>query len=251
MSPLHASRPVKKGIGSCGKTISATDLSRLHLRWYYNWTPFPKKTSVLDLEFVPMFWWGADVNPKNLASVYNSGANNILGFNEPDLGGQSNMTVNDCADLWPTLMELPQRLGSPAPASPPWLEKFMEEATRRGLRVDFVCLHSYPDFTDPNAIENLEAMLRGVHEKYRLPIWLTECGTADVKKWYLPQVSQPTPEKAQLFLKRYLNLMARLPFVERYAWFADQVDKEYAFGSLFGMESNTLTPMGAIYRDAP
>jgi hypothetical protein len=40
----------------------------------------------------------------------------ILGFNEPDLAGQANMTVGQALDLWPRLQATGRRLGSPAVA---------------------------------------------------------------------------------------------------------------------------------------
>jgi hypothetical protein len=241
---------VKKGVGSWGEAISATELGQLHLGWYYNWTPHPKRESVPELEFVPMFWSSKDVTAENLALVNTSEAVNMLGFNEPDLEGQSNMTVKECLDLWPRLMPLKQRLGSPAPANPLWLEQFMPEAKSRGLRVDFVCIHSYPDISDPKVIDNMEAKLYDIHRKYGLPIWLTECGAANIAAWHQPQLSPPTPETARFFLQKLVAMLERLPFVERYAWFADRVGNEYSAGSLFDLHVNKLTPIGALYRDA-
>ncbi len=41
----------------------------------------------------------------------------LLGFNEPDMSSQSNMTVSDALRLWPRLMATGMRLGSPAVAA--------------------------------------------------------------------------------------------------------------------------------------
>jgi len=243
-------KPIKKGLGSCSNTISATDLKQLHLGWYYNWTPLSKQDADPELEFVPMFWSSNDVTAKNLATVGASGAINVLGFNEPDLPGQSNMTVKECLDLWPQLMPLKQRLGSPAPANPAWLEQFMPEAKSRGLRIDFVCVHTYPDISNPKVIEHAEASLRSIHQKYGLPIWLTECGAANIAAWHQPQLRKPTSESAQEFLQKLVAMLERLPFVERYAWFADRVGGEYTFSSLFDLNVAKLTPVGESYRDA-
>lgn len=240
----------KKGLGSFSRAISAKELKQLNLGWYYNWTPFPKEDSVSSLEFVPMFWGRQDVTGRNLDLVQQSNATHVLGFNEPDLEGQANMTVAECLDLWTHLMPLKQRLGSPAPASPSWLEKFMPEAERRGLRIDFVCIHIYPDISDPQAVEHVERKLREVYQRYKRPVWLTECGAADIKAWNQPQLGKPTPEAAQDFLQKLLVLLEQLPFVERYAWFADRVGEEYSLGSIFQMQANALTLIGELYRDA-
>lgn len=254
ISSIPATAPkathVKKGLGSCSTGISAAELKQLHLAWYYNWTPRPKEDAVPGLEFVPMFWSSKDVTAETLAAVRASPAVNVLGFNEPDLEGQSNMTVKECLDLWPQLMRLKQRLGSPAPANSGWLEQFMPEAISRGLRVDFVCIHTYPDISDPKVVDNLEAKLRDIHQRYGLPIWLTEFGAANIAAWHQPQLSKPTPETAQSFLQKLVAMLERLPFVERYAWFADRVGNEYGFSSLFDLNVNRLTRIGELYRDA-
>lgn len=239
----------KKGLGAWNEFTSPAELSELRLGWYYDWRPFPKIATVPGVEFVPMFWSGDDVTPDNLDLVNHTLATHVLGFNEPDLEGQSNMTPEKCLELWPRLMTLKQRLGSPAPANSNWLEKFMPEAKRRGLRVDFVCLHRYPDISNPGAVDEVEAMLQDAYQKYGLPIWLTECGAADVSAWHQPQLSKPTAAMARSFVKRLLAMLERLPFVERYAWFADRVDDEYRLGSIFDPKAHRITPFGKIYRD--
>jgi len=240
---------IKKGLGSCSEMTSPAELGRLHLGWYYNWRPIPKIPPVPGVEFVPMFWNAGDLTSENFAAVNQSAATNVLGFNEPDMYGQASMSPEECLELWPQLMTLRQRLGSPAPATSSWLEKFLPEAKRRGLRVDFVCLHRYPDISDPDAAGKMEAMLKDARRRYALPVWLTECGAADVSAWHQPQLSKPTPEMARNFLKKLLALLERLPFVERYAWFADRVGDEYGLGTIFDPHARRLTPFGKIYRD--
>jgi len=244
-----SARVIKKGIGACGELTAPDELGRLRLGWYYNWRPFPKIAPVPGVEFVPMFWNAGDVTAETLAAVNQSEATHALGFNEPDMCGQANMSPEECLELWPRLMALKQRLGSPAPATSSWLEEFLPEAKRRGLRVDFVCLHRYPDISDPDAANTVVAMIEDAYKKYGLPVWLTECGAADVSVWHQPQLSKPTPEMARAFLKKLLAMVERLPFVERYAWFADRVGDEYGLGTIFYPHVRRITPFGKIYRD--
>ena len=255
VSLLHASpmgsKVIKKGIGSWGRDIEGDALQTLNVGWYYSWAPVSQKNSVGSLEFVPMFWNQKDVTPQNIASVEESKAICVLGFNEPDRPDQAAMSVDQCLELWPKLMRLKQRLGSPAPANSKWLEKFMPEAKKRGLRVDFICVHRYPDFTKPGTVGEMERWLWDLHRKYDLPIWLTEFGSADVKAWKQPQFSKPNAEGARKYLETILPVLERLPFVERYAWFADRTRDEYALGSLFHSTTSELTPMGEIYRNWP
>jgi hypothetical protein len=254
---MHADSPApslpklikKKGIGSCNKRTTPEELAGLDLGWYYNWRLAPEIAPVPGVEFVPMFWGGGDVTPQSLAAIRQSGAKHVLSFNEPDMEGQSNMTPEACLELWPQLERLPQRLGSPAPANAKWLDSFMPEAKRRGLRVDFVCVHRYPDISNPRAVDEVERMVREAYDKFGLPVWLTECGAADVAAWRQPQVAKPTPEMAQDFVRELLAMVERLPFVERYAWFADRVGGAYRLGTIFDQQGEWLTTVGGIYRD--
>ena len=239
----------KKGLGSCSEATTPAELGRLHLGWYYNWRSFPIIAPVPEVEFVPMFWGAMNVTPENLEAVRKSGATHVLGFNEPDMINQSNLTPEECLNLWPKLMALDQRLGSPAPANSTWLDEFMPEAKRRGLRVDFVCLHMYPDISHPDAADWVAKMIEDAHRKFGLPIWLTECGAADVAAWNHPRVCKPTPEMARSFLKKLLGVLEGQPFLDRYAWFADRVGVEYALGTIFHPNSSRLTRLGTIFRD--
>ena len=94
-----------------------------------------------------------------------------------------------------------------------------------------------------------EAMIEDAHRKYGLPVWLTECGAADVSAWHQPQLSKPTPAMAREFLKKLLAMLESLTFVERYAWFADRVGDEYSLGTIYYPHARRLTPFGKIYRD--
>ncbi len=248
-APASENVPPLKGLGSCSPLTSPEDLSALDLSWYYNWRPFSKLEDVPGVEFVPMFWSASDVTPEILAAVNGSSATHVLGFNEPDGCGQANMTPLQCVEHWPKLMTLKQRLGSPGPASAEWLDDFMPMAAKHGLRVDFVCLQRYPDISKPKAVNEVETMLTHAYRKFGLPIWLTECGAADVAAWHQPRMERPTAEMARKFLRDLLAMLKDLPFVERYAWFADRVGKEYYRGSIYQPNGPRLTPIGKIYRD--
>jgi hypothetical protein len=44
-------------------------------------------------------------------------------------------------------------------------------------------------------------------------------------------------------------MLESLPFLERYAWFADRVGEAYALGTIFELHASPLTPLGEAYRD--
>ena len=125
-----------------------------------------------------MIWGPGSVTTSNLNRAKESGKV-LLGFNEPDFASQSNMSVTQALDLWPQLQATGLRLGSPAVATGGataggWLDRFMTGARERGLRVDFITLHWYGSDFSTAAVNHLASYIRAVHDRYQLPIWLTE-----------------------------------------------------------------------------
>ena len=116
--------------------------------WYYDWGATPSGIAApSNVGFVPMIWGAADVTPATLSEVRQEGST-LLGFNEPDLGSQSNMTVAQALSLWPQLVATGMTLGSPAvadtaPLPAGWLDQFMHGAKSRGYRVNFITVHWY------------------------------------------------------------------------------------------------------------
>jgi hypothetical protein len=219
--------------------------------WYYNWKPAPgadaKDTRA---EFVPMIWDEQNLDA-HLAAARQSGATVLLGFNEPDNREQANMTVAEAVVLWPKLMATGLRLGSPAPTTDTrWLDAFMIEAKRHNLRVDFMCLHWYGDITGDRPVEALRQYLQRVHDRYRLPIWLTEFSGADFDH----HKRRTTVQDNATFARDAALLLESLPYVERYAWFSSKwtpKSEHYSQVGLYDEQTQALTPVGQAYRGQP
>ncbi|WP_238451843.1 glycosyl hydrolase [Micromonospora sp. 4G55] len=168
-----------------------------------------------------MIWGAKDVNPTSLDRAAGAGSH-LLGFNEPDLGAQSNLTPEQALELWPQLMATGRMLGSPAVASGGadpggWLDRFLTGARSRGYRVDFIALHWYGgDFRTAEAVDQLAAYLRAVHQRYGLPIWLTEFALIDFAGG---GARFPTPGQQAAFLTAATTMLDGLPWLRRYAWF--------------------------------
>jgi len=134
-----------RGLGMCPE-FHCQDATTLDVSWFYTWHsdhPCPGETSV---PWVPMIFNAA--HAKDAARLKGSGADALLGFNEPDCANQGNVTVAEALDLWPQLMATGLRLGSPAPASFTngtftWLKQFVDGVKIRGLRLDFLAVHFY------------------------------------------------------------------------------------------------------------
>ena len=248
----------KRGIASSRYLRSdPAALSRLGASWAYNWSA-AEPPAEKDLEWVPMIWGSGSLTRSVIASLRNArrdgAARYLLGFNEPDSPSQSNLTPERAAALWPELEQTGLTLGSPAPqvATDRWLTRFMGLARARRLRVDFIALHYYQDFTNPQAVPELRRELTAIHRAFGKPIWITEIGAIDIRAWHEPMTRAPTDALAVSYMRSLFSMLDGLPFVQRYAWFSDDcwnhVDCRY--GSLV-TASGRITSAGRAFASAP
>ncbi|QMU77388.1 glycosyl hydrolase [Streptacidiphilus sp. PB12-B1b] len=215
---------VKKGDATWSFDGVTTALRASGASWYYTWGPDHSGIqSPPGVQFVPMIWGPADVTNGSLQLAKQQGSSVLLGFNEPDMASQSNMTPRQALSLWPTLMATGLQLGSPAVATGGatpggWLDQFMQGARSRGYRVDFITLHWYGgDFVTADAVSQLEGYLQAVHARYGLPVWLTEYALTNFADG---GASYPTAQQQAAFVTASTAMLQRLPWVQRYAWFA-------------------------------
>lgn len=119
------------------------------ISWLYNWSPNPTPDAK-SIEFVPMQW--NHINMHELQDkVKKAGASTVLGFNEPELPDQSNMSAELAAREWIRHMEPLRkagiRCGSPGISSAPqgvgWLKDFLGKIRDGGSDIDFYCFHWY------------------------------------------------------------------------------------------------------------
>ena len=213
----------RKGVSTWNFTGAAQALADSGASWYYNWGAAPNGIAApASVGYVPMIWGAASVTAATLAQVGGEG-HVLLGFNEPDLGGQANMSVAQALDLWPKLMATGMTLGSPAVASGAatpggWLDQFMAGAKARGYRVDFIAVHWYGgDFTTGPAVQQLESYLQATYVRYHLPIWLTEFALTSYSGG---TATFPTEAQQAAFLTAATKMLDGLSYVQRYAWFA-------------------------------
>jgi hypothetical protein len=245
---------LKKGVASARYLASRPrELDRLHASWAYDWS-WRRPPARAGMQWVPMVWGAGSVTPGVLAALNadrkRGFATDLLGFNEPDSSSQSNMSPQQAADLWPQLEATGLRLGAPAPTTPTdgWLSQFMALVAARHLRVDFLTVHVYQDFTDPHAVAELRRELSDLHGLYHRPIWVTEIGAMDISSWGEPMQQAPTVERARQYMTAVTQMLNGLRYVQRYAWFTDNCWSSAAcrYSSLFSGH-NRLTAMGRGY----
>jgi hypothetical protein len=210
----------EKGVAAWPFNGATQALAESGASWYYTWSATPGVSSPPGVQFVPMIWGAADVTPSTLSQVTQEG-NYLLGFNEPDLTSQSNMTPAQALSLWPQLMATGMQLGSPAVADDGatpggWLDQFMSGAAASGYRVNFITLHWYgSDFDTGPAVSQLQSYLEAVYARYHLPIWLTEFALAN----FGGSPATTTPQQQAAFVTAATAMLQGLSYVQRYAWF--------------------------------
>jgi Glycosyl hydrolase catalytic core len=219
------------------------DLATLGLSWYYNWTT---KTGCrgATAQFITQIWGHpTEAIATEIATIVGAGQTTVLGFNEPDNTGQSNMPVATAISRWPQLQQPGLRLGSPATsanaAGQTWFQQFMTQVAQNNLRVDFIAIHWYG--WNAGSCDNanaLEAYIKWA-EQWKLPIWITE--------WGCLNVSAPTEQTVKGFYDAAVVMFQKHPLIERYGWFLSRATDNNA---LVNSSTVSLTPLGMDYAAA-
>ncbi|MFI5892637.1 sigma-70 family RNA polymerase sigma factor [Actinoplanes sp. NPDC051513] len=248
---ITAKASKKKGVGVWKFTGLKAALGDVGAGWYYNWASnnddVPGPSGV---EFVPMIRAKGDATDATIAKAKKESGGELLGFNEPDMAGQADMSVEDALAAWPKLQATGLRLGSPSVAyggdtAGGWLDRFMSGAKDKGYRVDFITLHWYGSDFSAAAVGQFLGYVDAVHKRYNKPIWVTEFGLMN----FSGSPKYPSASQLVTFIKGTTSGLQSRSYVERYAWFGlpavgDSVD--------FGLykDGDSPTAAGEAYKAA-
>jgi len=187
------------------------------VHYIYSWSPDDPNTDPKydNLEFMPMIW-GSNQEKDFDEKVVAGYANIMLGINEPNESGQSNMSPSDAASLWKAHVEPKRALGykacSPATSSNPngftWMQNFMD-ACNGGCTLDYICVHWYDvKFSD------FQTYVTKWHDTYKVPVLITEFAPTNFNGG-----AQPTTSDAWTFYQSAMPwimatdwIMAACPF---------------------------------------
>jgi hypothetical protein len=230
---------------------ACNDLTTLTTSWWYNWETSPGSCKVG--AFVPMVWGhtGSEQTATGIAnevkSAVSGGWGTVLGFNEPDNTGQSNISVATAISLWPAFLQTGARIGSPATQGNStgltWIQSFMSQVnadTTGTLHVDFIATHWYGwnAGSCDAAAANLDSWLKQIEAiPGNRPIWLTE--------WGCLNLSNPTPAVVQAFYQGAIVMFAKHPRLERYGWYPWTTNNELVD------TTDALTSLGTVFAAAP
>ena len=175
----------------------------------------------------------------------------FMGFNEPDIESQANLSVDEAVKLWkefvlPVKQQCPGfKVGSPAvsngPRGLPWLKEFVDRLG--GLEaggIDFIVIHYYsPD------VEDFKRYVLAASETFGgRPLWITEfsCTTWDPQR-------QASESEVISFMKEALPWLDKHPSVERYAWFGAMREVGDEVGRANGLQrgGEALSEAGKVY----
>ncbi|PIL36768.1 hypothetical protein GSI_00458 [Ganoderma sinense ZZ0214-1] len=161
-----------------GNDPSLAEFKTSHVVGLYTWSvDKPSQADALGYDFWPMLWGSSQdrIDAFESAMKQDGLGTIVLGFNEPNEVGQSNMDPSTAAALWKQHIE-PKRdqgykLCSPAMSSRPngqqWMADFMKACD--GCHVDYQCVHWYD-----TSFDKLKTYLTDYHNQLGLPILLTE-----------------------------------------------------------------------------
>jgi hypothetical protein len=258
VAPAGSAAPAgDKGVGIVAGPGVNTDLAASGASWYYNWAATPSGINTPQgVAYVPMIKTPSDVNTATLNEVEHEGKY-LLGFNEPDVANQANMSVARALALWPQLEATGMELGSPAVSygtnsTSSWIGQFMDGARARHYRVNFITVHWYGQhhWTDPATdVNDLKTYLEQTYNLYHLPIWITEFSLISFQG---PKPAYPTPTQQAAFLTAATKMLAGLPFVQRYAWYTLTGTQNGGTTILYN-DGTTTTPTAVepAFKEAP
>ena len=246
------------------------------IKWYYNWyiqshADADAARKQHNVAYYPMVWNSWEF--EELLEPYlaaNPDIEYIMGFNEPNLTDQSNMTPKEAAKHWPKLVRFAKKhnlkIVSPAMNYGTlqdywvpwvWLDEFfgidrIDEETGRVIRnrgfpgvsledIDAISIHCY--MPDAGAMKWFISNFK----RYNKPIWMTEfCSweNTDSIEWQMA------------FMSEAITYMELDPDVEKYAWFipkGSEPETEKPMNKLLTktvlpeMAPPRLTPLGEVF----
>ncbi len=235
--PPHAGK-----LGLSGGTPEQAQV--LGASWLYDWSPAPPVDEWI--ESVPMIGHAGVVD-----AALGGNSQWILGFNEPDLTVQSNISPERAGVLWREIERLypGRKLVSPAVIDPLWLDHMRNDYISyygTAPRFDAIAWHCY-EWNAAGCIALGERFLR-LAELWGVPeVWVTE--------FVFVRAHTADPEREA---RTFVAWLERQPLIKRYSPFANWSERgswywpdtrAEADPSLFtGPTSTLLTEVGGWYR---
>jgi hypothetical protein len=241
----------KKGISlACGyedMARMADEVETLRVAWVWNWGVDPPLFP--DVESVPSIWSGASIG-----TPLGGNSEWLLGFNEPDMRDQANMSPAQAAREWQRLEDTypDRKLASPQVVAPvrwleEWYDAYQAQNDGRLPQIDAIAIHTYYD----NDLESYKRQVEyyiDLAKRWGVPeIWITEFTIA-------PALDRTLRESID-DQRAYLKWLEAQPMVTRYAAWTNRVEcldiiqPNGIFDTPMIAPNGMLTEMGKMYSD--
>lgn len=234
----------KKGLALGNDMGDKIQLKDLNCSWYYNWgTPAFNNSIDENVAHVPMMWGAGEDSIKDM-NEYDGHSNYFLGYNEPDIDHQANMSSDEGIANWTYISNTGKRLVSPALSTPSgpsgWLTAFLQKLDATDMKkCDAVALHCYGGIAK---IDRLLEAVNAMWNTYHKPVWVTEVSVLGKKG--LPSDHSYENETARAEVEKYVEDMVKeldsIPYVERYCWFPYNVE---SYNEIDGLDGCGATAM--------
>jgi len=226
---------IKRGLSFNNASLTSQFTSK-QVSWAYNWGQTFSGSLPDGVAFIPMLWsdadWYTSTWQTNAQAAIDNGTEFLMGYNEPDLNTQANMTPKQAAQSWMTYMQPfagkaklvgPAITNGGAPMGETWLKEFIGNCTQ--CTIDMYAMHIYDSATNEAYYKEYISNLASTYNK---TVWVTEFGaTGD-------------DSAVQTFLGDMVSFLDDLEGVGAYAWFMDEV------GNLVNSDSS-LTSLAETY----
>lgn len=154
--------------------------------WGYRWN-FAEENQLLSGQYMPMQWGGIGSAAPGILDYQHlwyrrPNQTTVMGFNEPNLPDQANMTEATAAYQWPRLQRMRLPLLGPCPSNyiGSWRQNYEALAAEQGHRAEYMAMHWYStggaSSGSPSSLIN---NMQNLYNTFGKPIWLTEFSTRD------------------------------------------------------------------------
>ncbi|KAJ5762451.1 uncharacterized protein N7511_005833 [Penicillium nucicola] len=185
----QAKRTISSKRGAAYNDISTVSVltSSNTVSWAYNWGAYLSGSLPTDVEFVPMLWGASGFAgwATAIETILSSGSNYILGFNEPDMASQANMSPTDAASYYQTYITPysgQAKLITPATSSSTttgqgldWMNSFLDSCSSCGITG--MAVHWYGTTADEFISFVTEAISTASNHNLS-EVWITEFALA-------------------------------------------------------------------------
>lgn len=207
--------PWKKGVAIT--YADCAPVAAVQAYWEYNWEN--NTAGCPGVENVPMIWGAA-----NVTKPLGGNSQWLMGFNEPDLTSQADISPAFAAELWHQIEQLypSRKLLAPAPSNnpdgfstnPSWLADFRSAYISMyggPPRMDGLAVHCYRQ--SASECITLTSQFGYTATLWNVPeVWVTE--------FSFSLTSPSNPKQAIREAHTFVNWMEGQPRVTRFAWFA-------------------------------